>query len=400
MPRSINTRAEIPLLTTISDTHRNLTASDGAAPTPRRSGAVRIGVIGCGAITEGAHLPAVLTSPEVELAAISDVNASRLEYLRRRFGLGPIVLGDYRDVARRVDAVILALPNGLHAPVGVELLSQGVHVLCEKPLAVTRQECEQLCQAARSTSSILAVGFVTRFFPSTELTKQLVESRFLGELQSFDAEFGTVGGWSPLSGYNLARSTCGGGVLVVSGSHVLDRVIYLFEDVDVVSHVEDSRGGVEANSKTRFAATVDGRPLQGRVELSKTYRLSNRFRIVGERGTLEVREGQTRSVTYLPSGSALRHELTAAALPSTAAEPDYFQLQLHDFVRAIRTGAAPRVDGEQATRSVALTERCYAIARPLEEPWCEGTLARLARAGAPPASGAAAGSPPVHVGAT
>ena len=47
----------------------------------------------------------------------------------------------------------------------------------------------------------------------------------------------------------------------MSGSHVLDRVIYLFEDVDVVSHVEDSRGGVEANSKTRFAATVDGRPL-------------------------------------------------------------------------------------------------------------------------------------------
>src|SRR5207244_11617803 len=189
-------------------------------------GSGRLCVIRSCRSTAGVHLPAVLSPPEVELPAISDVNASRLEYLRRRLGLGPIVLGDYRDVARRVDAVILALPNGLHAPVGVELLSQGVHVLCEKPLAVTRQECEQLCQAARSTSSILAVGFVTRFFPSTELTKQLVESRFLGELQSFDAEFGTVGGWSPLSGYNLARSTCGSGVLVVSAWHVPYRVSY------------------------------------------------------------------------------------------------------------------------------------------------------------------------------
>src|SRR5438445_9313506 len=400
MPRSINTRAEIPLLTTISDTHRNPTASDGGAPTARRSGAVRIGVIGCGAITEGAHLPAVLTSPEVELAAISDVNASRLEYLRRRFGLGPIVLGDYRDVARRVDAVILALPNGLHAPVGVELLSQGVHVLCEKPLAVTRQECEQLCQAARSTSSILAVGFVTRFFPSTELTKQLVESRFLGELQSFDAEFGTPGGWSPLSGYNLARSTCGGGVLVVSGSHVLDQMIYLFGDVDVTSHADDCRGGIEANCRTCFAATVDGRPLRGRVVLSKTHQLPNRLRIVGEHGTLEARGSETRSVTYLPSGSTLRHEITAAALPPADAEPDYFQLQLHDFVNAIRTGPPPQVDGEQATRSVVLTERCYAIATALEEPWCEATLERLTHAGPHLATDGTTGQPPVPASAS
>jgi len=385
-------------LTITARLHPDLAASGGARRTALRSGALRIGIIGCGAIAEGAHLPAVLASPEVELTALSDVNASRLQYLRRRFGLGPIALGDYRDVIGRVDAVILALPNDLHAPVGVELLSQGVHVLCEKPLTLTRHECEQLCQAARTTSSVLAVGFVTRFFPSTGLTKQLIESRFLGDLQSFEAEFGTPGGWSPLSGYNLARSTCGGGVLVVSGSHVLDRMIYLFGDVDVVRHVDDSRGGVEANSRTEFAATVDGRPLQGRVVLSKTHRLSNRFRIVGERGTLEVRDSQARSVTYLPSDSAWRHELTAAALPSPGAEPDYFQLQLHDFVHAIRTGTAPSVDGEQATRSVALTERCYAIATPLDEPWCEATLERLARAGVQPR--AAAARPPAHASAT
>jgi len=401
MPLDPRTRAEIARLTIIANLHPDLAASRGAVRTVPRSGALRLGIIGCGAITEGAHLPAVLSSPQVELTALSDVNASRLQYLRRRFGLGSIDCSDYRDVVPRVDAVILALPNGLHAPVGVALLSQGVHVLCEKPLALTRHECEQLCQAARSTSSMLAVGFYARFFSSAGLTKQLIQSRFLGELHSFDAEFGTSGGWSPLSGYNLARSTCGGGVLVVSGSHVLDRIIDLFGDVDVVSHVDDSRAGVEANCRTVFAATVDGGPLQGRVVLSKTHRLSNRFRIVGERGTLEVRDIQTRSVTYMPSGSSLRHELTALEpLPPADAEPDYFQLELHDFVHAIRTGAAPRVNGEEATRSVALTERCYAIATPLEEPWCDATLARLARAGPQAAPGAAASRSPVHASAT
>src|SRR5438132_10670127 len=148
-------------------------------------------------------------------------------------------------------------------------------------------------------------------------------------------------------------------------------MIYLFGNVDVTSHADDARGGIEANCRTRFAATVDGRPLRGRVVLSKTHQLPNRLGIVGERGTLEARGGQTRSVTFVPSGSTLRHEITATALSPADAAPDYFQLQLHDFVNAIRTGAAPRVDGEQAAKSVALTERCYAVATAPEEPWCD-----------------------------
>jgi len=386
-----NSNSGTPSITT----NTKATASGGGVTSAaRRRQPVRIGIIGCGAIAEGAHLPAVLSSPDVELTAISDLNASRLAYLRHRYRLGPIVVSDYRDVVGHVDGVILALPNHLHAPVGVELLSRGIHVLCEKPLALTRHDCERLCQAARSTSSVLAVGFVARFFPCTELTKQLLESRFLGELRSFAYEFGTPGGWSPLSGYNLARSTCGGGVLVVSGSHVLDQMTYFFGDVDVVSHADDSRGGIEANCRTWFAATVDGRPLRGRVVLSNTHRLPNLLRIVGEHGTLEVRREQTRSVTYLPSRSTVRHELTMAAFPSAGAEPNYFQLQLRDFVNAIRTGAAPRVDGEQATKSVALTERCYAKATALEEPWCDATLDRLARAGPRAAPDAPAGQRP------
>jgi UDP-N-acetylglucosamine 3-dehydrogenase len=369
--------------------NRAAAGAGAGAGTARGARTVRIGIIGCGAIAEGAHLPAVLSSPQVELTALSDLNASRLQWLRRRYHLGPIAFPDYREVVGRVDAVILALPNHLHAPVGMEFLSRGIHVLCEKPLALTRHECEQLCLAARSTSSVLAVGFVARFFPSTELTKRLLESQFLGELQSFEYEFGEPGGWSPFSGYNLARSTCGGGVLVVSGSHALDHMIHLFGDVEVISHADDSRGGIEANCVTWFAATVNGRPVRGRVVLSKTHRLSNRIRIVGERGTLELGGRQTRSVSFLPSRSTVRQELSAAPLPLADAEPNYFQAQLHDFVNAIRTGAAPRVDGEQATKSVLLTERCYGLSTALEEPWCEATLERLARAGQPPAHASA-----------
>jgi predicted dehydrogenase len=340
----------------------------------RPSGTIRLGIVGCGAITESAHLPAALASVFVQVTALVDTSETRMQYLQRQFGLDAILAKDFREILDRVDAVLLALPNAAHAPVGIECLSKGVHVLCEKPLAVSAAECEQLCQAARKSSSVLAVGLVTRFFPSTQLTRQLIESGFLGELHRFDYEFGTAGGWATVSGYNLARSGAGGGVLVVSGSHFIDRMLYIFGDMELVRHVEDTRGGVEANCISWFRGQVHGRPVDGRVALSKTHRLSNRLQIAGEKGMLEIREGQTASVTFLPAQTELRHEISASTAKNRNAEPDYFQSQIEDFARAIQTGGRPAVSGEQGSQSVALMERCYRNAERLDEPWCEATL--------------------------
>jgi len=341
------------------------------------TGKLRLGIIGCGAIAENAHLPAALSSPNVDLTALSDTSESRLLHIQRHFGLDTIGVVDYREVVPRVDAVILALPNAVHASVGTEFLSRGIHVLCEKPLAISSLECKQMCEAARAASAVLAVGLVTRFFPSTELTKRLIESGFLGRLESFDYEFGTAGGWETQSGYNLVRSASGGGVLVVSGSHFVDRMIYLFGDVKLVSYRDDNYGGVEANCVAQFEGTVHGSTVKGQVTLSKTHRLSNRLRIVGAQGTLEILEGQTRSVTHIPILGGLTHDISNLEMGTGKAEPDYFAVQLEDFVRAIQTGTCPRVDGWQGSKSVAIIERCYETAKPLEEPWCTKTLGPL-----------------------
>src|SRR5438128_8452511 len=118
---------------------------------------LRLGIVGCGAITESAHLPVSLSSGAIELTALCDTSERRLRTLERLFGLGPIGCLNYRDLSARVDAVILALPNHLHVSIGCELLSKGIHVLCEKPLATSRRDCEQLCQAARKANAVLAV---------------------------------------------------------------------------------------------------------------------------------------------------------------------------------------------------------------------------------------------------
>ncbi len=355
------------------------------------SGKIRLGIIGCGAITENAHLPAALSSPLVEVTALSDTDESRLRYIQRCFGLQSIGFPNHRDTFAHVDAVILALPNHLHASVGYEFLSRGIHVLCEKPLALSRNECDHLCKAARITKSVLAVGYVTRFFPSTRLTKELIDSGFLGTLISFDYEFGTEGGWAPLSGYNLTRATSGGGVLVVSGSHFIDRMLYLFSDARVISYSDDSRGGVEANCEALFECSTNGALLQGRVMLSKTHKLLNRLCIVGEKGTLEIGEGQSHSVLYFPMLGGIRHEISYVGAVASKVDDDYFKIQLEDFIRAIQSGTEPKITGEQGSASIAVMEKCYEIATPMDEPWVDVLLPWL-KAALPPESSESAGA--------
>jgi predicted dehydrogenase len=352
-------------------------SGDGLYSSHGAEGTIRLGIIGCGAITANAHLPAALSSSLVEITALSDADSARLRYIQRQCALESVGFVDYRDTFPHVDAVILAVPNHLHAPIGHDFLSHGIHVLCEKPLAMSRTECDYLCVAARATNSVLSVGYYTRFFPSTELTKKLIDSGFLGRLYSFDYEFGTEGGWAPLSGYNLTRTTSGGGVLVVSGTHFIDRMLYLFGDVEVLSYADDNRGGVEANCVAVFNCNRNGEQLQGRVTLSKTHKLANRLRIVGDKGFLQIAEGQSDSVTFFPAQSELRYEILYAESNKTISSENYYKVELEDFIRAVQTKTEPLTNGEQGALSVAIIEKCYQIATGLEERWVDATLQRL-----------------------
>ena len=356
----------------------NISIEEGpqTASARRENKALRLGIIGCGAITEFAHLPAAMSSPKVQVTALVDSEKSRAARLARKSRLAIVTSTDYREILDQVDAVILAVPNHLHLPIGRELLSRRIHVLCEKPLAIRRTECEQLCRIARDSSAVLAVGYFTRFFPSTRLLKHLLESNFIGRVQSFDYEFGTEkGGWTPVSGYNLSRSTAGGGVLLVNGSHFFDKLTYWFDDVRIQKYFDDNHGGVEANCRVELQARCQGSALNGVITLSKTHILQNRLRILGEYGSLELAEGERARISFFPKHTELRQEISWAESP--AGDEEYFRLQLEDFVAAIQSGSKPMVSGEEASRSIALIEECYSKAEPLELPWQSSTIASV-----------------------
>src|SRR5512134_121949 len=97
------------------------------------SSRLRLAVVGCGAITTLHHLPAIALSDRVEAAALVDVDAARARTLAERFGV-PEVADETGGLTGHVDAAIVALPNSLHAPVSIDLLRRGIHVLVEKPM--------------------------------------------------------------------------------------------------------------------------------------------------------------------------------------------------------------------------------------------------------------------------
>lgn len=337
--------------------------------------AFRLGIVGCGKIAEASHIPAALSLPNVELCAVIDSNRERLNFITRSFRLSCFVTTSCEDLKGKVDGVLLLLPNYLHQPIGCTLLQNGIHVLCEKPLTNTTKEGELLCEAAEASGCVLAVGYATRFLPNVELMKRLLDQGFLGRLERFEYEYGGVGGWSSVSNYNLYRSQSGGGVLVANGSHFLDRMLSWFGTPHSFEYSDDSHGGIEANCLATF---VFDNGLTGKMRLSKTQTIPNRFRVYGERGSLEMDERKQSSLTFIPrSQPDLKHEISATDAPQSLPESYLFQRQIEDFVHAIRTGSQPRVSGRQGLVTTSLIEQCYQSRTAVAEPWTFDVLPQL-----------------------
>jgi len=325
-------------------------------------------IAGCGLVTEEHHLPAALGCPMVEVIALVDPNLDRARRLARKFGCHVPLRPSLDDVVDAAEGVLVATPNHAHGLVARQALERGRSVLVEKPLAISSTEANELCRVAERNGAFISVGFVTRFYPVVTLLKRLLDERFFGRVERFDYEHGTVGGWSPQSGYNLDARQSGGGVLLVQGTHFIDRMLHWFGEPASVSFADDSHGGVEATCRAELRFD-DG--LTGTMFLSKTVELRNRLLLETERGRVELPAAETHELVLRPR-TPTGLEMRLRPCPGASADPrpvDYFQLQVEEFARVIRQGGAPKVDGVTAARSVRLCEALYAARTSIEEPW-------------------------------
>jgi predicted dehydrogenase len=257
------------------------------------------------------------------------------------------------------------LPHHLHAPVTLDLLRHGIHVLVEKPMALTTRDCDEMIKAASHARVVLTVGLIRRFYESSRFVKRVIESGILGDIVNVDFCEGVAYEGTMASDFRLRPET-GGGVLIDMGSHVLDLLLWWLGEYDRVEYRDDAMGGVEANCKLdlRFQSGVTGI-----VELSWNRNLRNSSIVLGERGVLEVGTGYDSPLRLRVKDENVA--LVGRAMESATERTilDVFRRQFNDFVDAIRDHRAPFVPGQEGKRAVSLIEACHTVRQPLSQPW-------------------------------
>ena len=301
----------------------------------------------------------------VDVTCLVDKNLERAQALATEKNV-PLAVSDYREIIGKVDAAILALPHHLHASVASELLAAGVHVLVEKPMALTVAECDQMIAAADDSGAVLAVGTARRFYDGGRFVKRLLERGMLGKILHVDGREGFVYSWPVVSDFMFRKET-GGGVLADGGAHMLDTLLWWLGDFESVEYFDDSRGGVEADCEVHLKLKSGA---TGIVELSRTRDLRNTWIIEGEHGTLEI-DSIFNPEIRLRLGDQEFQLVGRAFYADGEDEPPLacFNRQMIDFVESIQEGREPVSTGREGRRSVALIEECYRVRQPLQQAW-------------------------------
>lgn len=335
----------------------------------------KIGIIGTGMITRASHLPAVLASPYVKLHALVDPVQERAERLAGEFGIGPRIVASATDMLDEVDGAILATPNHTHCALALECIAAGKPVLIEKPLALNEAEGRRIAEAASEAGVTVAVAYTTRFFDSARLMESLLAEGYFGRVKRFVYQYGTPGGWAPMSSYNLSREQSGGGVLVVTATHFLDRMLAWFGYPDEFEYHDDSLGGPEANCWGRFGFQRSEGSIEGYMRLSKTLPIPGGIVFDTEAGLVRLAEPPASPIRFRPAGRAdLEHQIA----PTTDLETDRKaagQVQLENFIAACAGPGEPLVDAVRGTESLKLIEALYACRQPIHnDVYREGTV--------------------------
>jgi predicted dehydrogenase/nucleoside-diphosphate-sugar epimerase len=317
-----------------------------------------LALVGCGAVA-ASHARALAAVPGVRATAVFDVERERAAAFARAHLPSARVATTLDELGAAAEAAIVAVPNAAHAATSVALLEAGLHVLCEKPLALTVADAERMAAAARAAGRVLACGLVRRFFGSTELCAEALRRRLVGAPLGFEIRE-SVTNW-PMRRSTFERAVAGGGVFIDFAPHLLDLLAAWLGPVEIVSYADDAAGGVESSARVELRA--GGVP--GTIVLSRAYRMTNRARIVCAGGHLDVDPHQPDRVAVVFAGGA--NGGLAGTLEARPRDP--FAAQLSAFVAAVGGRAHAGASVDDALRAVALVDDSYRRRAPLSEPW-------------------------------
>jgi predicted dehydrogenase len=272
---------------------------------------------------------------------------------------GARLCSSVEDLPPETTAAIVAVPNALHAPITVNLLLRGIHVLCEKPMATTVESCREMIIAAQETDAVLMIGHHKRFVPCVSKAKQLIGEGRLGAIRSVAASMGLVRTWRSRTNFHRDRSLAGGGVLMDFGVHLIDLILWLIGDVQVVgSHRLPHGTALEEEAKIEFRSGLD---VCGVLRVSDCRVLPNVFRVEGVDGFLEFDTYDYPSLKVNTKRSLLCRNLACIAFQWRPESP--YRSQLEYFTNALKAPQSLALNtGHDGMQAVSVVSSAYEAA--------------------------------------
>ena len=355
-----------------------------------RSGPVRFGIVGPGKVAE-LHAAALGRIASARLVGVTGRNANRARELARKHGAAAWPSFEGMLASRQLDALIVCTPHPLHAELAIAGAQAGVHVIVEKPMAITIRDCDAMIAAAVKNGVKLAVISQRRWYPAVQRVKAAIDEGRIGGPGLATVE---VLGWRGPEYYALDpwRGTPdgeGGGVLVNQAVHQLDLLRWFLGPIAEIdgrlanlNHpglaVEDSAVAVATFASGALASIV--------ASNSQKPGLHARIHVHGRSGAsvgVETDRGSSfvagmslpsmprNDVWTIPGEEQLPERWAAedeAALSGVDLGSHYHELQLRDIVDAIRDDRPPAVDGAEGRATVELVTAIYeshAFGRPV-----------------------------------
>lgn len=318
---------------------------------------IRLGIIGMGMIAKEAHIPNLNLVEEAEIVALCSRSRGNLDLALKKAKDKPRIFTDYNDLLemKQVDAVIISTPDHTHKEIALKALAKGKHVFCEKPMAVTVEDSDEIIRVAEKTGLIFQVGLELRYSDLYQTSKKLISRGDIGQIQMMWAKV-FRGPFLPKGENWILKQELTGGTLTTLGCHIFDLFNWLVESepVRVVSF-----GGVNVYKKNE---TVDNAWVVVEYKngiraslglcLFSPYGNDLEVGVIGDKGKLESYY-QTKKIILHEAVQPNRVEYTIVSPPSYK---EYMisgcRKQFEGFVSCIKEHKMPLADARAGKLSM------------------------------------------------
>ncbi len=333
---------------------------------------VRYAVVGLGHIAQVAVVPGFASAKKSELAALVTGDPEKQRKLGRKYGVKEIYSYDDFDecLESGIDAVYIALPNHLHREYTIRAADAGVHVLCEKPMAVNEQECREMIAAAERNRVKLMIAYRLHFEKANLEAVHLAQSGKLGELRIFSSDFAQQ---VVKDNIRVTENTeHGGGPVYDMGVYCINAARYLFRDEPEEVFASSANDGEARFRKTDEMTSVIMRyPRERLATFTCSFGAADisRYTLIGTEGLLALDPAYEYK-------SDIEMQLTIDGKTRTRKFPksDQFAAEIEYFSQCILEDKAPEPSGEEGLADVRIVNAIHESAstgKPVQLPATE-----------------------------